>query len=287
MEPSTLVWRAGTQTLVCDGQTLVMGVLNVTPDSFSDGGRFLDHEVAVTAGIDMVKHGADIIDVGGESTRPGSDPVPHAEQLERVAPVIKRLSTEVNVPISIDTRSADVAAGALEAGASIVNDVTAGSDAGMFEVVRRAAAGMVLMHMRGDPKSMQQLTDYKDVVADVKEYLRGRLDAAIEAGIDSERLVVDPGLGFAKTTEQSLILMRDIAALADLGRPVLVGPSRKSFIGDVLETDVTERVEGTAGAVAWMVAQGAHIVRVHDVKTMVRVVRVVDAIRGAGERATP
>ncbi len=282
MRQSTLVWRAGAHVLECGPRTLVMGVLNVTPDSFSDGGRFFDHEVAVTAGIDMVTDGADFIDIGGESTRPGSTPVPEGEQLERVVPVIKRLSAEVDVPLSIDTRTARVAAGAVEAGATIVNDVTAGSDPDMFETVRVSGAGMVLMHMRGEPNTMQQLTDYDDVVTEVKEYLRGRLQAATDAGIDAERLVIDPGLGFAKTTPQSLLLMRDVASFADLGRPVLVGPSRKSFIGDVLGTDVTERAEGTAGAVAWMAAQGAHIIRVHDVKTMVRVVRVVDAIRGPG-----
>ena len=277
MKPST-VWRAGADVLECGPRTLVMGILNVTPDSFSDGGRFFDHEVAVAAGIDMVSDGADILDIGGESTRPGSNPVPDREQLERVVPIIKRLSAEVDVPLSIDTRSARVAAGAMEAGATIVNDVTAGSDPDIFNTVRESGAGMVLMHMRGEPNTMQQLTDYEDVVTEVKEYLRDRLRAATDAGIESERLVIDPGLGFAKTTPQSLVLMRDVASFADLGRPVLVGPSRKSFIGDVLDTDVTERAEGTAGAVAWMVAQGAHIVRVHDVKTMVRVVRVVDAI---------
>ena len=277
-----LVWRAGAKVLECDRRTLVMGILNVTPDSFSDGGRFFDHEIAVSAGVDMVNAGADIVDVGGESTRPGSSAVPDAEQLDRVLPVIKRLSAEVDVPVSLHARSAPVAAGPEEAGATIVNGLTAGSDPEMFHTVRETRAGMVLMHMRGEPNTMQQLTDYGDVVTEVKEYLRGRVAAAVAAGIDAERLTVDPGLGFAKTTPQSLLLMREIASFADLGRPVLVGPSRKSFIGDALQTDVTERVEGTAGAVAWMVAHGAHIVRVHDVKAMVRVVRVVDAIRNSG-----
>jgi dihydropteroate synthase len=154
----------------------------------------------------------------------------------------------------------------------------------MFEVVREAGAGMVLMHMRGEPKSMQQLTDYEDVVQDVKAYLQSRIEAAEAAGIDRERLAIDPGLGFAKITEQSLLLMKEIGAFAEVGRPLLVGPSRKSFIGDVLGTDVGERMEGTAGAVAWLAARGAHVVRVHDVKEMVRVVRVVDAIRWAGSR---
>jgi dihydropteroate synthase len=264
-----------------------MGIINVTPDSFSDGGRFVDPEVAVAAGIDMAADGADILDVGGESTRPGSDPVPVEHELDRVVPVIKRLAAEVDVPISVDTRRADVAQAAFEVGAAIVNDVTAGSDPAMFEAVRKADAGMVLMHMRGEPKTMQQQTDYEDVVADVKGYLAERAEAALQAGIERERLAVDPGLGFAKTEPQNYLLMRDIATFLDLGRPVLVGPSRKSFIGKVLGTEVNQRLEGTAGAVAWMAGQGAHVVRIHDVKEMVRVLRVVDAIRRGGEPLTP
>jgi len=260
-----------------------MGIINVTPDSFSDGGRFFDPEVAVAAGIEMAASGADILDVGGESTRPGSDPVPVDQELDRVVPVIKRLATEVSIPVSIDTRRAEVARAALELGASVVNDVTSGSDPSMFEVTREAGAGMVLMHMRGEPKTMQQQTDYDDVVAEVKVYLGERVEAAMRAGIDRERLAVDPGLGFAKTEPQNYVLMRNIASFLDLGRPVLVGPSRKSFIGKVLGTEVDQRMEGTAGAVAWMAGQGAHVVRVHDVREMVRVVRVVDAIRRADE----
>jgi dihydropteroate synthase len=231
----------------------------------------------------MVEEGANILDVGGESTRPGADPVPVQEERDRVVPVIKRLSAEVPVPISVDTRKPEVARGGLDVGASVVNDVTAGSDPRMFELVRGARAGMVLMHMRGEPKTMQHLSDYRDVVSEVKAFLAGRIRAAVDAGIDRDRLVVDPGLGFAKSTPQSLLLMRDVAAFAELGVPVLVGPSRKSFIGHLLGTEVDERLEGTAGAVAWLVTNGAHIVRVHDVKEMVRVVRVVDAIRRAGE----
>ena len=277
------MWRAGKYRLECGRRTHVMGILNVTPDSFSDGGRFLDREVAVAAARDMVADGADIIDVGGESTRPGSEAVADEEQLARVTPVIQRLSAEVDVPISIDTRSARVAAGALEAGASIVNDITAGSDPKMLPTVRDAEAGMVLMHMRGDPQTMQELTQYEDVVAEVKMYLQEKIDQAVGVGIDPERIAVDPGLGFAKSGEQNLVLMRDLGSFAELGRPVLVGPSRKSFVGQVLDVDVTERMEGTAGAVAWLIGQGAHIVRVHDVKAMVRVAKVVDAIRNSSD----
>jgi dihydropteroate synthase len=273
-----MIWRAGPNALECGRRTLVMGILNVTPDSFSDGGRFFDPETAVSRAIEMVGQGADIIDIGGESTRPGSDPVSIEQERDRVAPVIKRLATEVPMPISIDTRKHEVAAAALEVGATIVNDVTAGSDPEMFGLVRDAGAGMVLMHMKGEPKTMQENPHYDDVVREVHDYLDERLRAAGDAGVEWERLCIDPGLGFGKTTAHSLRLMKETGALLDLDRPLLVGPSRKSFIGDALATEVDQRLEGTAGAVAYMVAMGAHIVRVHDVKEMARVARVVDAI---------
>jgi len=280
-----LLWRVGELELDCGERTLVMGILNVTPDSFSDGGRFLDHDAAVEHAIRMAGDGADIIDVGGESTRPGSDPVSSEEERDRVVPVIERLAKELSeTPISIDTRKPDVAAAALEAGATIVNDVSGGLDPEMFDVVRDARAGMVLMHMLGDPKTMQQEPRYDDVVAEVREYLNQRLEAAAFAGIEPERLCIDPGIGFGKDLEHNLTLMHHLDALLDLGRPVLVGPSRKRFIGTLLDLPDDQRAEGTAGAVAWLVARGAHIVRVHDVKEMVRVVRVVDAIARAGRR---
>jgi dihydropteroate synthase len=277
-----LAWQAGPRLLDCGTRTLVMGILNVTPDSFSDGGRFFDQEAAVARGIQMAGEGADVIDVGGESTRPGAAPVTADNEIDRVVAVIKRLASEVSVPISIDTRKSAVAQAAVDVGATIVNDVTAGADPAMFDVVRRTGAGMVLMHMRGEPATMSSLTDYRDVVGEVVAYLKERLQRAVGAGIARQQLVVDPGLGFAKTTEQSLLLMKEIGAFGGLGRPVLVGPSRKSFVGHVLGTEVQERVEGTAGAVAWLVAQGANIVRVHDVLPMTRVVRMVDAIKRAG-----
>ncbi len=280
------MWRMGPHVLRCGARTHVMGIINVTRDSFSDGGRFFDPEVAVGAGIEMAVNGAAILDVGGESTRPGSDAVPLEEELGRVIPVIQRLAAEVDIPISVDTRRAGVAKAAVEVGACIVNDVTAGSDPSMFEAVKEGGAGVVLMHMRGNPRTMQQLTDYGDVVAEVKAYLAERVEAAGEAGIGWERLAVDPGLGFAKTEVQSYTLMRDIAAFGELGRPVVVGPSRKSFIGKVLGTEVDQRMEGTAGAVAWTAGHGAHVVRVHDVREMARVVQVVDAIRRGGEPLT-
>jgi dihydropteroate synthase len=260
-----------------------MGILNVTPDSFSDGGLSMDREAAVARGVAIAAEGADIVDVGGESTRPGSDPVSGAEERDRVVPVIEALVERVDVPVSIDTRKADVAAAALEAGASIVNDVSGGRDPERFEVVKTSGAGMVLMHMLGEPKTMQQAPHYEDVVAEVKEYLRERVEAAEFAGILPDRLVVDPGIGFGKDLADNLALMRGLDELLELGRPVLVGPSRKRFIGTLLgDLPPEQRVEGTAGAVAWLVTRGAHIVRVHDVREMVRVVRVVDALARAG-----
>ncbi len=279
---SRVIWRCGDRELVCGERTHVMGVLNVTPDSFSDGGRFFDPDDAAERGLAMAAEGADLIDVGGESTRPGADEVPAQEERDRVVPVVKRLAAELSIPISIDTRKPEVAAAALDAGACVVNDVTGGRDPEMFRAVAEASAGMVLMHMRGDPPTMRDLTDYGDVVGEVRAYLRERMDAAVAAGVDPGRLCVDPGIGFAKTPEQSLLLLREIETLFAFRRPVMVGPSRKSFIGHVLDLDVDERLEGTAAAVAWCASKGVHVVRVHDVREMVRVVRVVDAIRTAG-----
>ena len=276
------VWRVGERVFDCSERTLVVGILNVTPDSFSDGGRYLDPATAIAHATRMVDDGADILDVGGESTRPGSTPVSADEELERVHPLIERLAElHPAVPVSIDTRKADVAAEALDAGATIVNDVSGGADPAMFDVVLDREAAVVLMHMRGDPTTMQEAPHYDDVVGDVHEYLRQRIEAAELAGIDPERIAVDPGIGFGKDLDHNLVLMRRVDVLLDLGRPVLVGPSRKKFIGTILDLPVEERVEGTVGAVVWMVARGAHIVRVHDVKEVVRAVRVSDAIARA------
>jgi dihydropteroate synthase len=256
-----------------------MGILNVTPDSFSEGGRFFDRYDAVKHAAQMVTDGADIVDVGGESTRPGSDPIPADEELKRVLPVIERIVEEIpHTPISIDTRKAAVASAALEAGATIVNDVSAGADPAMFDVVREHDAAVVLMHMKGEPKTMQEAPMYDDVVGEVHEFLRERIQAAEFAGIDPERIAIDPGIGFGKDLGHNLELMQRADAFLDLGRPLLVGPSRKRFIGAILDLPEDQRVEGTIGAAAWMVARGAHIVRVHDVREVVRGIRVVDAI---------
>ena len=277
------IWRVGDRVFDCSERTLVVGILNVTPDSFSDGGRYLDRATAVAHATRMVDDGADILDVGGESTRPGSAPVSADEELERVHPVIQRLAElHPAVPISIDTRKANVAAEALDAGATIVNDVSGGADPAMFDVVRDREAAVVLMHMRGDPTTMQEAPHYDDVVGEVHEYLRQRIEAAELAGIDPERIAIDPGIGFGKDLDHNLELMHGVDAFLDLGRPVLVGPSRKKFIGTILDLPMEERVEGTVGAVVWMVARGAHLVRVHDVKEVVRAIRVSDAIARAG-----
>lgn len=276
------IWRVGDRAFDCSERTLVMGILNVTPDSFSDGGRFEDPNAAIEHGSRLVDDGADIVDVGGESTRPGSEPVSAEEELRRVRPVIEGLVERHPAhPISIDTRKAEVAAAAIESGATIVNDVSGARDPAMFDTVREHDASMVLMHMRGDPRTMQEAPKYRDVVAEVREYLRERVEAAEFAGVDPERVVVDPGIGFGKDLEHNLELLRRIDALIEIGRPVLIGPSRKRFLGTILDLPEGERVEGTAGAVAWAVARGVHAVRVHDVKQIARAVRVIDAIAKA------
>jgi len=279
MQRDPLTWRVGERDIDRCEKTLVMGVLNFTPDSFSDGGQLENAQAAVARGVQMVADGADLLDVGGESTRPGSEPVLADVEIARTIPVIEGLvAAAPDVPVSIDTRKAEVATAAIKAGACIVNDVSAGGDPAMFEVVASHGVGMVLMHMQGNPKTMQSDPHYDDVVSEVVSYLSERLDAAVAAGIERDALVLDPGIGFGKTLEHNLALMKNIDAFCALGRPILVGPSRKRFIGTLLETEVDDRLEGTAAAVAWLAGSGAHIVRVHDVKEMVRVVRVVDAI---------
>jgi dihydropteroate synthase len=258
-----------------------MGVLNVTPDSFSDGGDFFDAERAVEHGLRIVADGADIVDVGGESTRPGSDAVSAFEERDRVVPVVERLAKELDVPISIDTMKPDVASAALQAGASIVNDVSGGRDPTMLELVRESGAGLVLMHMLGEPKTMQQEPQYDNVVLDVHAYLRKRVNAAVEAGIGRDHLCVDPGIGFGKTLEHNLTLLKHCFAFRDLRVPVLFGPSRKAFLGHLLDADADDRLEGTAAAAAWLASRGVHIVRVHDVREISRLLRVIDAIRSA------
>jgi dihydropteroate synthase len=277
--PDEAIWRCGTHAVPLHRRTLVMGIVNVTPDSFSDGGSYAGADDAVKHAAQMIADGADLLDIGGESTRPGSDVVPADEEAQRVVPVIRRIVEEhPDVPVSVDTRKSTVARAGLEAGAAIVNDISAGGDPSMFAAVVETGAGMVLMHMKGEPKTMQDDPTYYDVVAEVRGFLGERIEAALSAGIDLEQLCVDPGVGFGKTLEHNLAILHDIRAFHHLRVPLLVGPSRKRFIGTLTGAEVNDRIEGTAGVVAWCAAERVDIVRVHDVKEMTRVVRVVDAI---------
>lgn len=257
----------------------VMGVLNVTPDSFSDGGRFFDHNSAVDRALEMVEQGAAIIDVGGESTRPGAEQVSEAEEMRRVLPVIERVAATATVPVSIDTRKPSVAKAALEAGASIVNDTLGEAvDEGLVDAAVERDAAFVTMHSRGTPATMRELTAYADVVTDVAMWLGKRAQALLERGLGQDQIVLDPGFGFAKSPEQSLQLLDRLEEVVELGYPVLAGTSRKSFIGVALDLPEDERIEGTAATVALAVYKGARIVRVHDVVQMERVVRMTEAV---------
>ncbi len=263
-----------------------MGVLNVTPDSFSDGGTFLDVNTAVEQARRMAGAGADIIDVGGESTRPGAAPVNTEEELQRVVPVVERLADLV---VSVDTTKAVVAEKSLSAGARIVNDISAlRFDLRMVDVVRDMGAGVVLMHMQGTPQSMQQSPRYDDVVAEVRSFLAERIAFAVSQGLKKSQIAVDPGIGFGKTVEHNLQLLARLGEFGSLGCPVVVGTSRKSFLGKVLGATGARRADeadarlwGTAATVAWAVAQGARVVRVHDVAEMSDVVRMMEAIQQA------
>lgn len=259
-------------------RTLVMGVLNVTPDSFSDGGRFAARDAAVAHAAEMIEEGADLIDIGGESTRPGSQPVPEDQQIARVVPVIEAVAPRIVV--SIDTTRAAVAEAALDAGASVVNDISAGrDDPGMFPLVARRKAVIILMHMQGTPATMQAHPSYDNVVREVELFLRERMDLAISAGVKRNRILIDPGIGFGKATEHNLALLRGQRALRRLGRPVVIGTSRKGFVGKITnEPEPSRRLFGTAASVAWSVANGAAVVRVHDVRAMSQVVRMTEAI---------
>ena len=280
MTKRPMPWTCRTRTLETGVRTLVMGILNVTPDSFSDGGRFADPAAAVAQGRALLAAGADLLDVGGESSRPGAQPVSVEEELRRVIPVVEILVRETGAVVSVDTTKARVAEEAVAAGAEIVNDVSAFRfDPRLAEVAARTGAGLVLMHMRGTPADMQREPVYADVVAEIAAFLRERGEAARRAGVRESALVYDPGIGFGKTLEHSLAILRRLPEFAALGRPLLVGPSRKAFIGTLLDgLPPGQRLEGTAAAVALAIAGGAALVRVHDVKEMGRVARVADAI---------
>lgn len=274
--------RLGGFSLPIGERTCIMGVLNVTPDSFSDGGCYRDPEKAVQKAISMQQEGADIIDIGGESSRPGADSISVSEELDRVMPVIRALSGSVKVPLSIDTWKSDVAREALNAGASVVNDITALSgDDKMAQLVSSSGSGLILMHMKGQPRTMQVSPGYDDVVEEVFAFLQEAVMKAEDNGVRPEKIIVDPGLGFGKTLENNLSLINDLKRLKELRKPILVGPSRKSFIGGITGREARERVFGTAASVAAAIMKGADIVRVHDVSQMRDVARVTDAIIGA------
>jgi dihydropteroate synthase len=273
----TLSLRSG--RLLLGDRTKVMGILNVTPDSFSDGGNFYRFDAAVARGEKMAEEGADIIDVGGESTRPGADPITLEEEARRVIPVVEYLAKRIRIPISVDTFKAEMAQRALDAGAQIINDVSAlRFDPKMAKVVARAQCPLILMHMLGIPKSMQDDPHYDALIPEVIGFLCLRIQDALQNGVSIEQIIIDPGVGFGKTVEHNLELLNGLSQLKALGRPILVGPSRKSTIGQVLGAGIEERVEGTAAAVAVAIMNGANIVRVHDVKEMVRVAKMTDAI---------
>jgi dihydropteroate synthase len=277
MVEKTLKW--GKNTLCFGKRTLVMGIVNVTPDSFSDGGQFYDPEVAISHARKLVSEGADIIDIGGESTRPGSEAVSEEEELNRVIPVIKGIADDIEVPISIDTCKSKVAKSALDAGASIINDISALSfDPKVAVVAAEYEVPLILMHMQGTPKNMQKNPKYSDVIGEISSFLDERVDFAESKGVSKEMIIIDPGIGFGKKLEHNYEIIRNLKELKKLNLPILIGTSRKSFIGTTLNLDATDRLEGSLATVTMSIMNGADIVRVHDVKETMRVAKMTDAI---------
>jgi len=273
-----MTWRTSRRTFDLGGHGLLMGILNVTPDSFTDGGRFYDTHAAVDHGVRMANEGAAIIDVGGESTRPGADPVAPEDELRRVIPVIEALRSRTDAAISIDTSKAVVARAAIEAGAEIINDVTAlAGDLAMAALAAETGAGIVLMHMRGNPRTMQQNTSYPDIISDIAGHLAERVQAAITAGIAEDRIAIDPGIGFAKTAEQNWALIEGLAAFAVMGHPVVLGVSRKSFLKSLAGDDIRRRDEESARLTARCFALGARIFRVHEIPENLAALRAAEA----------
>jgi dihydropteroate synthase len=276
-----MIWRCRDRVFDLSARTLVMGVVNVTPDSFSDGGRFFAPGAAIAHARQLLAEGADLLDLGAESTRPGAAPVTTAEQIRRLAPVIEALAADPRACLAVDTASAEVADRALELGARVVNDVTALADPGMATVVVRRGAGLVLMHMAGTPATMQRDPHYDDVAREVRGHLATRLEAARAAGVPAGCVVLDPGIGFGKTVQHNFELLARIEEFRSLGRPLLIGVSRKSFLGKTLDLLVNQRLEGGLAAGAVAVFLGARIVRTHDVAATVRAVRIAEALREA------
>lgn len=271
------------RTFTLGKRTLLMGVLNVTPDSFSDGGLFFDKEAATARGLKMVEEGADLIDIGGESTRPGSKPLGLDEELRRVIPVIESLAKEMDVPISIDTYKSDVAKKAIEAGAQIINDITGLQlDPSLSQVAAKEDVPLVLMHVRGNPETMQKNIHYESLFSEIIQYLKDSIQRAESAGVNPEKIIIDPGIGFGKTVDDNLLILKNLQEFKILGKPLLLGTSRKSFIGKILNADVTERLEGTLSSIVVGVLNGAHIIRCHDVIQAKKAIAIADAVRQAG-----
>lgn len=261
-------------------RTLIMGILNLTPDSFYDGGRYQAIGKAIERAREMEEEGADIIDIGAESSRPGAHPLPLEEEARRLFPVLKEVVREVHCPISIDTYKADIAQRAMEIGASMINDISAlRADPRMARVIKEYRCPVVLMHMKGTPLTMQKQPHYHSVVLEVLSFLKGRVNMALKEGISEEQIIIDPGLGFGKTFQHNIEILRRLRLFTSLGRPLLIGPSRKAFIGHLLGSSEDERLEGTAAVVALSIHHGADIIRIHDVKEMVKVARVADALK--------
>ena len=277
---SSLVLKRKNFTFNWQEKTYLMGILNVTPDSFSDGGEFNTIESALDQAKYMIKNGADIIDIGGQSTRPGSEQITLETELNRVIPIIKAIRQNHYIPISIDTTRAEVAQQAIEAGADIINDISGGTfEPEMFPTAAKLAVPIILMHIRGTPKTMQQMTEYQDLVGEITNFFNTQINQAVNSGIARENIIIDPGIGFAKNAEQNIELLKRLSEFQSLNLPILVGASRKSFIGHILnKKDPKERVWGTAAACCKAIAQGANILRVHDVPEMYDVIRVADAL---------
>jgi dihydropteroate synthase len=276
---TTMELHARGQTIAFDDRPLLMGIVNVTPDSFFDGGRYFDPQAAVAHAMRLVEEGADLLDIGAESTRPGAVPVEEFEERRRLIPVVTAVAKAVSVPISVDTSKAGVAKAAIDAGAIIVNDVTAlRGDPAMVELIALSGAGVVLMHMQGTPQTMQKEPRYDDVVEEVEDFLAERVRFALARGVAKQQIMLDPGIGFGKTLAHNLDLLAQLRAFTKSGFPLLVGPSRKAFIGHLVEQSGQDRAWGTAGVVALAVEQGANVLRVHDVAVMKDVIKVAAAI---------
>jgi len=275
--------RCRKKTFTLGKRTLLMGVLNVTPDSFSDGGLFFDKEKAIAHGLKIVEEGADLIDIGGESTRPGSKPIELEEELRRVIPVIESLAKEVDVPFSIDTYKSAVAEKAIEAGAEMINDISGlHFDPDLAKVAAKEDVPLILMHIRGTPDTMQKDIHYDSLFSKILQYLKDSIQRAESAGVDPQQIIIDPGIGFGKTLEDNLLIIKNLSEFRILGKPILLGTSRKSFIGKILNAEVNERLEGTLSSIAIAVLNGAHIIRCHDVPQAKKAIAVADAIRLAG-----